>query len=83
MKNIIRFSKIRYLMLVFSFCVIVAGLTGLYLRNGFNIGVDFTGGINKQFQIAPASFTVVYQGPGQAELNIYGGRIEVSFFRRL
>jgi preprotein translocase subunit SecF len=60
MKRVIRFSKIRFLMFVFSLLLIAAGFIGLVLRNGFNLGVDFTGGINKQFQIAPAAFSIQF-----------------------
>jgi preprotein translocase subunit SecF len=82
MKRVIRFSKIRFLMFVFSLLLIAAGFIGLVLRNGFNLGVDFTGGINKQFQIAPAAFSIQFTGEGQAVTNLYGGKLEIEFSQK-
>ncbi len=81
MRSVIRFSKIRFFMFAFSFVVIAAGGIGLVLQNGFNLGVDFTGGINKQFQIAPPSFSLRYIGAGRAMTNLYGGRLEIELIK--
>ena len=51
MKKVIRFTRIRFIMFALSFVVIAAGFLGLTFRNGLNLGIDFTGGLNKQIQI--------------------------------
>jgi len=81
MKSVIRFSKIRFFMFALSFVVIAAGYIGLALQNGFNLGVDFTGGINKQFQIAPPAFSLRYTAAGRAMTNLYGGRLEIELIK--
>ena len=81
MKSVIRFSKIRFFMFALSLVVIAAGYIGLMFQNGFNLGVDFTGGINKQFQIAPPAFSLRYTGTGLAMTNLYGGRLEIELIK--
>jgi len=61
--------------------LIAAGFTGLVLRDGFNLGIDFTGGVSKQIQIAPPVFAMDYTEPGRAQVNISGGRIQVDLER--
>ncbi len=78
MKSVIRFSKVRYYMFAFSLILIAAGFVGIVLQNGFNLGVDFTGGINKQFQIALPSFSLRYTGVGEAITDISGERLEID-----
>ncbi len=70
MKKVIRFTRIRFIMFALSFVVIAAGFLGLTFRNGLNLGIDFTGGLNKQIQIAPVAFTLAYTGEGLAETNV-------------
>jgi preprotein translocase subunit SecF len=60
-------------MFLLSFILIAAGITGYFLKDGLNLGIDFTGGLNKQIQIAPRAFTITYVGEGQADADIKGG----------
>jgi preprotein translocase subunit SecF len=73
MKRVIQFSKARYLFFAFSLLLVLIGVTGYIVNHGFNLGVDFMAGISLQFQVAPASFTVEYNGPDKAEISIPAG----------
>ncbi len=53
MKRVILFTKVRALMIVSSLLLILAGGVGLYLKGGFNLGIDFTAGLSQQIQIKP------------------------------
>lgn len=78
MKRVIPFSKIRYIMFLFSFMLIVGGITGYFTRDGLNLGIDFTGGLNKQIQIAPRAFSISYVGEGRADADIKAGALTVN-----
>ena len=73
MKRVIQFSKARYLFFAFSLLLVLIGVAGYIVNHGFNLGVDFKAGISLQFQVAPASFTVQYNGPDKAEISIPRG----------
>jgi len=73
MKRVIPFSRARYFFFAFSVLLVLIGVTGYVINHGFNLGVDFKAGIAIQFQIAPASFTVQYNGPDKAEISIPAG----------
>ena len=73
MRRVIRFTRLRYIMITLSLLVIVSGYVGLYLRGGFNLGIDFKGGLTEQFQIAPVALTLSYTGEGKATLLISKG----------
>ena len=60
MKRVIRFSRARYWFFGFSALLILIGIVGYFVNRGLNLGVDFKAGIEFQFQVAPASFTVQY-----------------------
>ncbi len=78
MKRVIPFSKLRYIMFLLSFMLIAAGVTGYFLKDGLNLGIDFTGGLNKQIQIAPRAFTIAYVGEGQADADIKAGALTLN-----
>jgi len=73
MKRVIRFSRVRYWFFALSLSMFLAGAIAYVLNGGFNLGVDFKAGISLQFQVAPASFSLVYEGPDKAELSIPAG----------
>jgi len=73
MKRVIQFSRARYLFFAFSSLLIIIGIVGFIVNHGFNLGVDFEAGIEFQFQVAPASFSVQYSGPDKAVLSIPAG----------
>jgi len=70
MKKVIRFSRIRRWMYALSIGCIVGGFAVTFLRGGFNWSVDFTGGVSKDFQVAPRALTLRYEGAGRAEVSL-------------
>lgn len=77
MKRVIPFSNVRYYMFGLSVLLIALSVVGIVLRGGFNLGIDFTGGLNTQIQIAPKAFVLSYSGSG-VEVDIRGGSLSVS-----
>ncbi len=73
MKRVIRFSRARYWFFGFSSLLILIGIAGYIVNRGLNLGVDFKAGIEFQFQVAPASFTVQYAGLDKTEISIPAG----------
>ena len=52
MKKTIHFTKVRFIMIIFSLLVLGAGLTVTIVNDGFNLGVDFQAGLNLQVEIS-------------------------------
>ena len=73
MKRVIQFSKARYYFFAFSLLLVLIGVVGYVVNHGFNLGVDFKAGIQVQYQVAPASFSLQYNGPDKAEISIPAG----------
>ena len=73
MKRVIQFSRARYFFFGFSALLILVGIAGFVVNHGLNLGVDFRAGIAFQFQVAPASFSVQYNGADKAEISIPAG----------
>ena len=73
MKRVIQFSRARYIFFGFSALLLLIGVVGFIVNRGLNLGVDFEPGISFQFQVAPASFTVMYSGPDSAVISIPAG----------
>ncbi len=78
MKRVIRFSRARYYFFAFSALLILIGIGGYIINHGLNLGVDFKAGIAFQFQVAPASFTVLYTGPDKVEISIPAGEQAIT-----
>jgi preprotein translocase subunit SecF len=76
--NIIRFTRVRRWMYAFSITCILAGWTATYLRGGFNLGIDFTGGVTKDIQVLPRALSIGYEGPGKAEANLAQGSLTLT-----
>jgi preprotein translocase subunit SecF len=55
MKKAINFIGARWLFISFSILMITAGVVGFMVNGGFNLSIDFTAGLNQQFQIDPAA----------------------------
>jgi preprotein translocase subunit SecF len=72
MKNVIRFTRIRRWMYALSLAAIIGGFGATFLRGGFNWSVDFTGGVTKDFQVAPRAMVLRYQGPGAVHVSHAG-----------
>ena len=77
MKRVVRFTKIRYIMFLFSIVVIVGGIVGTLNNGGYNLGIDFQAGLNQRVQIAPVGMEVTYSGKGDATLDIQGNALTV------
>ncbi len=77
MKRVVRFTKIRYIMFLFSIVVIVGGIIGTVHNGGYNLGIDFQAGLNQRVQIAPAGVEVTYSGVGDASLELQGNVLTV------
>ena len=82
MKKVIPFTNVRIPMFFLSLLLLAAGITVTLLRSGFNVGIDFTGGLNKQFQIAPTALSVEYTGPGSATLDLRPGFLLLTISER-
>ncbi len=78
MKRVIQFTKLRFVMLIVSILLVGAGIAGVIYRGGFNLGIDFEAGLNMRVQVAPEAFTIMYTGPGQAELNVTGREFQLT-----
>ncbi len=70
MKRVVAFTKVRFIMLILSVVVIIAGLAGVLVQGGLNLGIDFKGGLTEQIQILPVAMHVTYTGEGNAKLGI-------------
>ena len=77
MKRVVRFTKIRYIMFLFSIVVIVGGIVGTLNNGGYNLGIDFQAGLNQRVQIAPVGMEINYSGKGDATLDIQGNVLTV------
>jgi preprotein translocase subunit SecF len=59
MKRILPFIRLRNLWFVISLVLIVVGIgSTLFFKGGYNVGIDFKGGLSQQIRIAPLAFTV-------------------------
>jgi preprotein translocase subunit SecF len=58
MKRVIPFNKFRYVAYTISLIIIVFGIGSTLLFRGYNVGVDFKGGLSQQLQIAPVAFRI-------------------------
>jgi len=72
MKNnrIIKFSKYRLLFFILSALLILAGIAGIILNGGFNLGIDFQAGLSQRVQVAEPAMSVTYTGGDDVTLNV-------------
>ena len=49
----VRFTKIRFLMIILSVVLIVGGLVATIFRGGFNLGIDFQAGLSIRVAVDP------------------------------
>ncbi|MCF7953684.1 MAG: protein translocase subunit SecF [Spirochaetales bacterium] len=78
MKNIVNFTKLRFIMFVLSILLIIGGLVGTAVQGGFNFGIDFQAGLSQRVQIAPAALEVRYTGSGDVRLNMNDGTVIIE-----
>ncbi|MDR3302214.1 MAG: protein translocase subunit SecF [Spirochaetaceae bacterium] len=69
MKNIIRFSRFFCPAAILSTAIILAGLAGYFVKDGFNLGVDFKSGLMQEIQFAPTALSLTFSGAGNAQIN--------------
>ncbi|MDR1866823.1 MAG: protein translocase subunit SecF [Treponema sp.] len=82
MQRIIHFSKYFKRTAIISSLIIVFGLAGygyfaLSGEGGFNLGIDFQAGLIQEIQFAPSSFSLTYDGAGNATLEMNRSQIEI------
>ena len=82
MRRVIRFTRIRFVMIAVSVLAIAGGIAGTVARGGLTFSVDLSGGISQQIRIAdvalelsasPASQLTVERIPADPLLNQPGG----------
>jgi preprotein translocase subunit SecF len=67
MRKTIQFSKLFVPAMIFSICLVSAGIVG-YVTKGFNLGVDFQAGLIQEVQFAPTAFSITWSGRGNATI---------------
>ena len=70
MKEIIRFSKFFVPAMVISIMILVLGVAGFFITDGFNLGVDFQAGLIQEVQFAPSALRMTYNGGGNAQISV-------------
>ncbi|MDR0312852.1 MAG: protein translocase subunit SecF, partial [Treponema sp.] len=70
MKQIIRFSKFFLPAAIISITLAVLGISGYFIHNGFNLGVDFQAGLIQEIQFAPTALRMTYNGRGIASVSV-------------
>lgn len=78
MRRVIKFTKLRYVMFAVSLALIIAGIAATSLLGGFNLGIDFQAGLNQRVQIAPAAFSVSYEGADDVSLDVENNNVVVE-----
>ncbi|MDA3939010.1 MAG: protein translocase subunit SecF [Spirochaetia bacterium] len=78
MTRMIKFTKIRYFMFLFSALVIAGGIIGTVGNNGFNLGIDYQAGLNQRVQVAPVAFTASFSGVGDASFDMQSSSAKVE-----
>ncbi len=59
MRRILPFIRFRNVWFLLSTIIIIGGIGSTFLfKGGYNIGIDFKGGLSQQIRIAPYAFTV-------------------------
>jgi preprotein translocase subunit SecF len=66
MKKIIRFSKFFLPAAIISMLIVVFGVAGYVLNDGFALGVDFQAGLLQEVQVAPTALNLRWQGTHSA-----------------
>ncbi len=78
MKRVIQFTKLRLLMFILSGILIAGGIAGIFVRGGFNLGIDFQAGLNMRVQMAQEAFSLSYTGAGEASANVSGAALIID-----
>jgi preprotein translocase subunit SecF len=78
MTKIYNAVKYRYLAMVLSIVLITGGIVATVLRGGFNLGIDFQGGLSQRIQIVRPGFSISYLGTDTVSLDIGGGSLSIE-----
>jgi preprotein translocase subunit SecF len=78
MKKIIHFSRAFVFTAILSTIMVVLGITGYFIKNGFNLGIDFQAGLIQEVQLAPRAFSLSYDGPGNAVISLNRTSLSVA-----
>jgi len=78
MKNIIQFTKLRFIMFALSILLIIGGIVGIIVNDGFNLGIDFQAGLSQRVQIADPALQIRNTGNGDIRINMAGGDVIVE-----
>ena len=73
MKKTLHFSRLFLPAAIFSSILLILGVSGFFINNGFNLGVDFQAGLLQEIQFAPTAFRLTYNGPGNASISLSRG----------
>jgi preprotein translocase subunit SecF len=72
MKGLIRFSRLRFIMIGLSSAIIISGIV-IFAVKGLNTGIDFRGGMNQQIQIVPVAMRLSASGDAKVQVASYSG----------
>ena len=78
MKRIIPFSRFFIPATVISLALIIAGISGYFLKDGFNMGIDFRAGLVQEVQLIPRAFSLSYDGPGNAVVSLNNTALTIT-----
>ncbi len=76
MKRVIQFSKFFLPMVILSVVIIACGIAGLFIK-GINFGIDFQAGLIEQIRIAPAAFSLTYDGSQSVAVSLSQNKIDL------
>jgi len=86
----IRFSKIRFLMLILSVVIIAGGAVATFMRGGFNLGIDFQAGLSIRVAVDPTradstieSVRAALSGVGGAQVKTIGDDADQQYVIRV
>jgi preprotein translocase subunit SecF len=73
-------TKYRFVALAVSILLLVGGVVGFFVHDGFNLSIDFQSGFSQRVQIAPQAVEFSYDGNDTLTLNLTGSTL--SFVTR-
>jgi len=77
MKKTIQFSRFFIPAAVISCVLVIIGVLGFILNNGFALGVDFQAGLIQEVQVAPTAFSMRWRGTENANVLHDRGSINI------